>query len=836
MKIKTDTKSTVATQGVQSSSGFSIATTAHMFGILSDGLYSDKIGAVLREIGANAMDAHIMAGKADQPFEVKLPSQFDKTFHIKDFGPGLSDQDVRELYTTYGWSSKQNSNETTGAFGLGSKSPFAYTDAFSICAVKDGVKRIYTAHKDDSGKPVVSLMSETASDDSWQAGVMVTFAVQPDDIAEFIYKAGKIFRWFKVKPTVIGAKIELKEPAFKTRGPNFALFAADDSDRQARVIMANVAYPLNVSRLEGVSDLGKAVASCGAHLFVPTGTVMPTPNREDLQYDKGSRPVLVAALQEVAQAVAQEIYDRIKAEECSTWEWRRRIREYAISLPDSLKFKIKELLALVVSDPVEAKKLENLFSENYCDVPGWVGDSRDAPYRAYKRDASGKIMRDAAGNEMYEKMDIRGCRVWAYALHDRKSTRGSNPVKRREVVRGQVRDGSNGEYKAHKVSYTDEIIVMVADVGRADLRVKYMMDEADKANLKVLLVQPTRGADKAFVQAYAEKLAGDTASGLGGVKVQKVSEIELPIAIIERAKSARLTMDDRRELFLEEERRYVSLTDPDSAVQQVAVGDYEDDTDKYFLLAKVTGSTVRFVSHGSDSVQVNLDLAKVETMAQAVARLRALAPVTGMTGFFILDPSEVTRLKLMEAGWKPAMRHLTTMLKNPIWVKELGNLVDTAPVIAVSDEWNASQAGFVGLLAYHVVKGLDFGKKVKALMPGHTLVLVAERLIANYQDSTAGKLVVPDNEDVNKLISKINEQLQHSDKIPVTGIARMSAGEVQTKAVAAYPALKLLDMANFKETAKKDPQMAANLFWQFASLQAKSSDSKEETTLQQLAA
>lgn len=166
MKITTNVKSTVATQGVQSSSGFSIATTAHMFGILSDGLYSDKIGAVLREIGANAMDAHIMAGKPDQPFEVKLPSQFDKTFHIKDFGPGLSDQDVRELYTTYGWSSKQNSNETTGAFGLGSKSPFAYTDAFSICAVKDGVKRIYTAHKDDSGKPVVSLMSETASDES----------------------------------------------------------------------------------------------------------------------------------------------------------------------------------------------------------------------------------------------------------------------------------------------------------------------------------------------------------------------------------------------------------------------------------------------------------------------------------------------------------------------------------------------------------------------------------------------------------------------------------------------------------------------------------------------
>jgi hypothetical protein len=836
MKISTNTKSTVATQGVQSSSGFSIATTAHMFGILSDGLYSDKIGAVLREIGANAMDAHIMAGKHDQPFEVKLPSQFDKTFHIKDFGPGLSDQDVRELYTTYGWSSKQNSNETTGAFGLGSKSPFAYTDAFSICAVKDGVKRIYTAHKDDTGKPVVSLMSETASDDSWKAGVMVTFAVQPDDIDEFVHKAGKIFRWFKVKPTVIGAKLELKEPKFKTRGPNFGLFSALDDDRHPRVIMANVAYPLNVSRLEGVSELGKAVASCGAHLFVPTGTVMPTPNREDLQYDKASRPVLVAALQEVAQAVAQEIYDRVKAEECSTWEWRKRIREYANSLPDTLKFKIKDLLALVCPDPVEAKKLENLFSENYCDVPKWVGDSRDAPYRRYQRDAKGAILRDAAGNELYEKMDIRGCRVWAYSLHDRSKTRGTNPVKRREVVRGQMRDGSNGEYKDHKVSYTDEVIVMVADVGRADLRVKYMMDLADKTNLKVLLVQPTRGADKAFVQAYAEKLAGDTANGLGGVPVQKVSDIELPMAVIERAKSTRLTMDDRRELFLEEERRYVSLTDPDNPVQQVSVGDYEDDSDKYFILAKMSGNTVRFVSHANDGVQVNLEIGKVESLAQAVANLRALAPLKGMTGFFILDPSEVTRLKLMEAGWKPAMRPLTTMLKDPVWTKELAKVVDTTPVIAVSDEWNATQAGFVGLLAYHFVKGFDFGKKVQTLMPDHTLVLVAQRLVANYQASLDGKFVVPDNQDVNKLISKVNEYLPHHDRIAVAGMARMSASEVLNKSAAAYPALRLLELANFKETAKKDPQMAANLFWQFASLQVKNADSKEATALQQLAA
>jgi len=835
MKLVANTKSTIATQGVQSSSGFSIATSAHMFGILSDGLYSDKIGAVLREIGANAMDAHIMAGKPDLPFEVKLPSQYDKTFHIKDFGPGLNDQEVRELYTTYGWSSKQNSDEVTGAFGLGSKSPFAYTDAFSICAVKDGMKRVYTAHKDDSGKPVVSLLSEEPSEGDWQAGVMVTFAVAHEDISEFVYKAGRIFRWFKVKPTVIGAKVELAQPSFKTRGPNFALLADEAEDRYARVIMANVSYPLNVSRLEGLSALGRAVANCGAHLFVPTGTVMPTPNREDLQYDKQSRPALTAALDEVAKAVAQEVYDRVKAEECSTWEWHQRIREYAVSLPDELKFKIKDLLALVCSDAEEVKKLEKLFSETHCEMPGWVGDGRDAPYAEVMRDATGAAMKDAKGNLRFKKQDLHGCRVWTYWLQDRSTTKGSNPVKRREVVRGKTREGSNGEYKPYKVAYTDEVVVMIADAGRADLRVKYMMDEANEHKLKVLLVQPVRGADKAFVQAYAEKLANDEGKGLGGVKVQRVSDIELPASVIERAKSTRLSLDQRRELFLEEERRYYSFTDPLSEPETVTVGDYADDGDKYFIVAKTRGGNVRFLSSANDSVQVDIEPVKLDDWVDAIANLHQMAPLEGPKGFFVLQPEEVTRLRLTELGWKPAMGAVVRALREPKWIASLAKQVDTSPVILVGDEWHAQQAGLTGVLAHHLQKKTKFAQQVKTLMPGHTLVRVAEQLVKNLELSQHPDAQVTEDRDISKLLERVNKLTGHNNKVSIPGAERVSAGQVRVKAIAAYPALGLLDLGSFQNTAKADWQLAANLFWQFANLQVKE-DSKEAIELEQLAA
>ena len=123
----------VHSAGVRSASQFNIAQTSKMFKILSDSLYSDKIMAVIRELSTNANDSHISAHNED-PFKVTLPTNANPSFTIRDFGTGLSQQDMENLYTTYGASSKNDSNDFTGCLGLGSKSPFAYITArgFSV--------------------------------------------------------------------------------------------------------------------------------------------------------------------------------------------------------------------------------------------------------------------------------------------------------------------------------------------------------------------------------------------------------------------------------------------------------------------------------------------------------------------------------------------------------------------------------------------------------------------------------------------------------------------------------------------------------------------------------
>lgn len=183
MKLK-QTSDSFAIGGLSNNeqSSFTIKASGHAFRVLSDGLYTNKIQAVIRELMCNAKDSHTDAGVKDQ-FIVHLPTHTEPFFAVEDFGLGLSHEQVMTLYKTYFESTKQNSNDVIGALGLGSKSPFSYTSAFTVTATKDGVRGLYKAYIDDSYTPsVVQLSSEETNE---RNGVRVEFAVNPRDFSSF---------------------------------------------------------------------------------------------------------------------------------------------------------------------------------------------------------------------------------------------------------------------------------------------------------------------------------------------------------------------------------------------------------------------------------------------------------------------------------------------------------------------------------------------------------------------------------------------------------------------------------------------------------------------------
>ena len=87
---------------------------AHIFGILRNQLYSDKPLAVAREYMVNAYDSHVAAGKGDVPFHVSLPNAIFPNFRVRDFGVGLSEEEMEEVFASYGESTKRESNDYVG--------------------------------------------------------------------------------------------------------------------------------------------------------------------------------------------------------------------------------------------------------------------------------------------------------------------------------------------------------------------------------------------------------------------------------------------------------------------------------------------------------------------------------------------------------------------------------------------------------------------------------------------------------------------------------------------------------------------------------------------------
>ena len=127
---------------MEGGTAFSIAANASMFRILSNGLYSNKERAIIREVSCNAYDANVDAGNGHIPIEVHLPNTLEPFFSIKDSGPGLTPDQMVNVYTQYGNSTKTDNNLAIGCMGLGSKSPFSYIDSFTVISIHRNPKYV----------------------------------------------------------------------------------------------------------------------------------------------------------------------------------------------------------------------------------------------------------------------------------------------------------------------------------------------------------------------------------------------------------------------------------------------------------------------------------------------------------------------------------------------------------------------------------------------------------------------------------------------------------------------------------------------------------------------
>jgi hypothetical protein len=320
---------------------FRIRNSAKAFNILSSGLYANKIKAIIRELSCNAVDSHIAAGKQSTPFDVHLPNTLEPWFSIRDYGTGLSHEQVTQIYTTYFESTKTASNEFIGALGLGSKSPFSYTDNFTVTAIQDGKKGIYSAFINEAGVPSIALMMTEETDEP--AGVEVKFSVNDRyDFDKFRQEARAVYKYFKLQPVVSGSAgftVEIPEYESKDIVPGVSQFK---NGSRTVAIMGNIAYPVDVPQADQVLGDLRSLLQCNLELNFAIGELDFQASREGLSYIpqtvnaiksklEALNAVLAGKLAEEANAIPN-LWDRalFLQNRKNNHLWNAAVKKYAV--------------------------------------------------------------------------------------------------------------------------------------------------------------------------------------------------------------------------------------------------------------------------------------------------------------------------------------------------------------------------------------------------------------------------------------------------------------------------------------------------------------------------
>jgi hypothetical protein len=347
---------------------FTIAQNSKAFQTLIDGLYSDKIRAVIRELWSNAFDAHVAAGIPEVPFDCQLPTVFEPVFRVRDYGVSLGHADTMGLYTTIFASSKEGTNQQVGKLGLGSKSPFAYEDTFSVSTWNprtDGLRRLrmspgklgrpakrdakpvtternYTCFIGEDGVPRITMLLAQLSAEP--RGLQVSFPTKVKDCDEFADRAERVAIGFMTKPNMIGRHISFSSVNVIMEDPGLWQLCDRDNDvfneGQAYARQGCVVYPITADDIPGITSAQAAVLRSPFFINFPIGDLDITASRESLSYKaKTCRNILQAA-----DIIATEVRERFSVEMQSAANYMEACERFMALQTGSLHDSLKKIL------------------------------------------------------------------------------------------------------------------------------------------------------------------------------------------------------------------------------------------------------------------------------------------------------------------------------------------------------------------------------------------------------------------------------------------------------------------------------------------------------------
>ena len=321
--------------------------------------YSNPSLAVVREVSANALDANLEAGST-RKVEVTIPSKFNAHFIVRDFGGGLSQDDIFGLYSKYGKSTKRDSNNYIGAFGIGKFAPLSYGSSFSVVSYHGGLKSTYNVFVNEDDDTKIVKFAEESSDEP--TGLSVEVAVADEDIDTFKEVIKNFFRFFSDEdmPKLIGVGEDEKffpdfEVIMEAEDKSWWILE-DTQDYWARnhheghAVMGRVHYPIDVSAInfdailvdgdeesqQNAEDLRSLASHDSLYIRFDIGQLKLHHSRESLEYNKTTQLEILHTLQKVREDIEKIAREKLGNSE-DVWDAKAKYAQVMNALPHNLQ-------------------------------------------------------------------------------------------------------------------------------------------------------------------------------------------------------------------------------------------------------------------------------------------------------------------------------------------------------------------------------------------------------------------------------------------------------------------------------------------------------------------
>jgi hypothetical protein len=283
--------------------------------------YSNTILATIREPYANAVDANKENGLSPELIEVKSPTSLDQTFSVRDFGPGLSRDQIFNLYSKFGKSTKRDSNTNIGGFGVGRFAPLSYKDSFTVTSYYNGIQSIYSLY--------ISEENDTKIDEVFLGhtsecnGICISVGVANADINKFNQEIASFFSNFEVLPTFLNIQNHIVKPEIVASGNDWQIRKSFNSYNhysvgEQGIVMGGIYYPINSELVDFKIGEDYAWAKYLNKLvfIADIGSVSLHHSRETLEYNKTTKTYLKSRYQAFCKEFTDSIKNKIAQFDC----------------------------------------------------------------------------------------------------------------------------------------------------------------------------------------------------------------------------------------------------------------------------------------------------------------------------------------------------------------------------------------------------------------------------------------------------------------------------------------------------------------------------------------